>query len=146
MKSYSEQSKGRMIAAFRFLLSGILLTISVFAFSQTNNIKAKTGVIRVSDTENQFISGVRLRINYCSNEIVGVTDNNGIFKYKFLDSDTCKKATISIRSILYMPLDTVIDFSCSQNLQLILKAAELKGIKVVGYKEISQKNAEKNNF
>ena len=146
MESYFKQSKGRMIAAFRFLLSGLLLTISVFAFSQTNNIKTKTGVIRVSDTENQFVSGVRLRINYCSNEIIGITDNNGIYKYKILESDTCKKATISIRSVLYMPLDTVVDLSCSPNLQLILKASELDGIKVVGYKEISQKNAEKITF
>lgn len=134
--------KGRNITAFKSLLSIIFMTMQVLAFSQN----MRTRMVYVLDTENNSVPGIKLKVDFCEKEIEGLTNDKGVFRYDILDEDTCTKATISIRSYLYMPVDTIIDFSSSINPQIILKPIDLYGVEIIGYRPISQENAEKITF
>ncbi|RRD02946.1 TonB-dependent receptor [Prevotella sp. OH937_COT-195] len=142
MKNYFVQSKIRYTTVFRFLSSFVFFVISVFAFPQN----VKTWKIRVTDLENLSVIGVRLKLNICEREIEGFTDENGILKYQLSECDTCTRAFISVRSNMYMPLDTIVDFSSSVDSEITLMPKALDEVEVVGYKTISKGNAEKVTF
>lgn len=145
-KKYCSNKGGSKIlfiaCPLRLLLCCVaLLSMSCFTFAQ--NKTSKTITVRVSDIENRLVSGVDLKIYISKKTIEGITDSNGLFNYQTADCDSLTTATVSIRSILYTPIDTVVDFSRSVELQLILKPIALDGVKIIGYNKKSKINAEK---
>lgn len=140
MKIYSKLPKGRYIMTFRFVLSVILSIIPVIVFSQ--NIKT----ISVLDIDNHFVSGVKVKVDFHQKKIEGLTNEKGEFRFEIQDHSTSNRAKVSVQSSLYMPVDTIIDFSCSANLQITLKPMALNEVEVIGYKRIAQENAEKTTF
>ena len=140
MKIYSKLPKGRYITTFRFVLSVILSIIPVIVFYQ--NMKT----ISVLDIDNHFVSGVKVKVDFHQKKVEGITNEKGEFRFKIQDDSTSNRAKVSVQSSLYMPVDTIIDFSCSANPQIILKPMALNEVEVIGYKRIAQENAEKTTF
>lgn len=142
MSIYSILPKGRYKTTLRFLISVFFLTMPVFAFSQ----KVKYRTVCVIDSENNFVSGVNIKIDFCGKIIDGYTNEKGIFGFEVFEGITCTKANVRIQSYLYTPVDTLIDFSNSINSQIVLNSIALDEVKVIGYRKISQENAEKVTF
>ena len=107
MKICFDYFKGRYTTVFRFLLSLFFIGMPVCAFAQEGNILT----FRFADTDSQPAVGIRLKLTICERKIEGMTDENGIFKCQIKENDTCTKAHVSVSSNMYMPLDTIIDFS-----------------------------------
>lgn len=142
MNIHSKLLNGRFITTVRFTLSVILSLMPVFV--STQNMKTK--MIHVLDIENHAVSGVKLKVDFHKDRIEGVTNEKGIFRFETSDDTTYNRAKVSIQSNLYMPVDTIIDFSFSSNPQIILEPIALNEVKIIGYRKISQENAEKSTF
>lgn len=140
MKIYSKLPKGRYITTIRFALSVILSIIPVIVFSQN------TKTISVLDIDNHFVSGVKVKVDFHQKKIEGITNEKGEFRFEIQDDSISNRAKVSVQSSLYMPVDTIIDFSCSANPQIVLKPMALNEVEVIGYKRIAQENAEKTTF
>lgn len=142
MKICFDYFKGRYTTAFRFLLSLFFIGMPVFAFAQEGNILT----FRFADTDSQPAVGIRLKLTICERKIEGMTDENGIFKCQIKENDTCTKAQVSVSSNMYMPLDTIIDFSSSPDARITLMPRALDEVEIVGYRTVSKGNAEKVTF
>lgn len=138
---HTKLSMGHYLMAHRLLLSALLFMMPVLAFSQ----KTKIGTISVFDTEQHVVPKLKLKVVFCEKVIEASTDDKGRIKYTMFE-DTCTKVTVSVRSNLYMPMDTLIDVSESLDFQIILRPIILHEVGVVGYRRIAQEDAEKTVF
>lgn len=131
--------KGRYMMT---LMLGVILLYHVPLFSQN----VGTRMIYVLDTENHYVSGVKLKVDFHKKRVEGVTNEKGEFRFEIQDDSTSNRAKVSVQGYLYTPVDTIIDFSYSVNPQIILKPIALNEVEVIGYKKTAQENAEKTTF
>lgn len=131
--------KGRYMSTLRFVLGVIMLNTYIPLFSQNRTIY-------VLDTENHSVPGAKLKVDFQKKSIEGVTNDKGEFRFELQDDSTSNRAKVSVQNYLYTPVDTVIDFSCPANPQIILKPIDLNEVEVIGYKKIARENAEKTVF
>ena len=131
--------KGRYMMT---LMLGVILLYHVSLFSQN----VGTRMIYVLDTENHYVSGVKLKVDFHKKRVEGVTNEKGEFRFEIQDDSTSNRAKVSVQGYLYTPVDTIIDFSYSVNPQIILKPIALNEVEVIGYKKQLKKMQKKQHF
>lgn len=137
----------KMNKHLNYLVLKCILVVTLFAvaslmFSQSHQQKS----VCVFDMDNRSVQGVSLKVVSCNYPYEGFTNEKGCFEWEALKGDTCTNVMISLRSMLYLPIDTLVDFSNQNSVQLQLQPVMLDGAEAIGYRRIFTKNAEKVTF
>lgn len=123
----------------RTLFATVLWFVPVVVVSQ--NVETKT--LYVLDTEGNAVSDVNVRVDFCKKEFTGFTNEKGAFMFDAPRNEACSQGRLLVRSSLYMPVDTLLDFVGTLKHQIVLRPISLEGVEIVGYKKIAKQNAEK---